>query len=161
MNPITTNKNTRKSAQEETHSTIKKHTDAGTQRFRPRKWCQNNTTNRCRRNHLRNCLPQKNLKIRLHHRYTNKNAMTQETLRKKMTNQTLARTTGLPPRPHLHQRHHETTHNTSTNTNRVPLKNKLPEMAVSNLRFTEQHSPVTREFQRNRGSNELFDKDTT
>ena len=65
---------------------------------------------------------QKNLKIRLHHRYTIKNAMTQELLRKTMTNQTLARTTGLRPRPHLHQRHHETTHNTSTNTNRVPLK---------------------------------------
>ena len=55
MKPITTNKNTMQSSQEQTHSTIKKHTDAGTQRFRPRKWCQNNTTNRSRRNHLRNC----------------------------------------------------------------------------------------------------------
>ena len=56
MNPITTNKNTMQSSQEQTRSTIKKHTDTGTQRFRPRKWCQNDTTNRSRRNHLRNCL---------------------------------------------------------------------------------------------------------
>ena len=86
--------------------------------------------------------------------------MTQESLRKKMTNRTLARTIGLPPRPHLHQRHHGTTDNKSTNTNRVPLKNKMPEMVDSNLRFTERHSFVTREIRRNRDSNELFDKDT-
>ena len=59
MNPITTNKNTMQSSQEQTRSTIKKHTDTGTQRFRPRKWCQNDTTNRSRRNHLRNCLRKK------------------------------------------------------------------------------------------------------
>ena len=108
MNPVTTNKNTMQSSQEQTRSTIKKHTDTGTQRFRPRKWCQNDTTNRSRRNHLRNCLRKKPSRSDYIIDTQTKNAMTQESLRKKMTNRTLARTTGLPPRPHLHQRHHET-----------------------------------------------------
>ena len=98
-----------------THSTVRKHTDAGTQRFRPRNWCQNSTTNRSRRNHLRNCLRKKKKK-NIIDTQTNKNAMTQESLCKKMTNRTLACTAGLPPRPHVQKRHHETTHDNSTNT---------------------------------------------
>ena len=45
---------------QKTHSTVRKHTDEGTQRFKQRKWCQNSTTNRSRRNHLRNCLHKRN-----------------------------------------------------------------------------------------------------
>ena len=159
--PITTNKNTRQSAQEQTRSTIKKHTDTGTQRFRLRKWCQNNITNRSRRNHLRNCLRKK----------TSRSDYIIDTQTKTQWPKNYFAKLWQTKPSHaqlVFDRDHTCTHDTteqpdnkSTNTNRVPLKNKMPEMVDSNLRFTERNSHVTIEFRRNRGSNELLDKDTT
>ena len=122
MKPITTNKNTMQSSQEQTNSTIKKHTDAGTQRFRPRKWCQNNTTNRFRRNHSTNCPRKKTSRSDYIIDTQSKNAMTQESLRKKTTTEPLHAQLVFH---HTHTCTKDTTkqaHNTSTNTNHVPLK---------------------------------------
>ena len=154
MKPTTPNKNTMRSSQK-THSTMKKHTEAGSQRFKPECGVRMTQPIVLGETIWETASAKKKNTSSIHKQKR------QEQLRKKITNRTLARTTGLPPRPHLHQRNQETTHKQSTNTNHVPLKNKMPEMVGSNLRFTKEHAPVTHHIRRNRSSEELVDNDTT
>ena len=90
MNPITTNKNTMPIlARTNTFNHQKTHRYGNTALQTPKvvsEWHNQSFSEKP----FEKLSSQKTLKIRLHHRYTNKNAMTKESLRKKMTNRTLA-----------------------------------------------------------------------